>query len=416
MLGEPARLDPRRGARPRAPRSASTTASTSTPTPASRPDRRQRQRVEIIKCLRRDPTILVFDEPTSRAHAGGERAAVLGAAARSSSSEGATVALVSHKLDEILPATDEVTIMRDGRVVERLPDRRRRRAARWPGDGRPRGLAAVRGRGARRSSDTRSRRWPPTSRRRSPPKPSLRSRPRRVGARPRRRDRCSIDTRRSWSTPARSSASPASRATASGRWPTCCRASLRRSTRARSRSAGVAGADRPARRDGRGRRRGHPRGPPRLRLRARLTVAENIVPSPTPTASPGAGCSTGGRCGSGRPQLIVGVRDHRAGARRADALAVGRQPAARRPRPRAVGRRRRVLVAAQPTRGLDVGAIEYMGARLRAAAESGVGVLLISTELEEMLALADRIVRRPPRADRRRDGPRTRPTSSASAC
>ena len=52
----------------------------------------------------------------------------------------------------------------------------------------------------------------------------------------------------------------------------------------------------------------------------------------------------------------------------------------------------RVLVAAQPTRGLDVGAIEYMSARLRDAAADGVGVLLISTELEEILDLSDRIV------------------------
>jgi simple sugar transport system ATP-binding protein len=51
-----------------------------------------------------------------------------------------------------------------------------------------------------------------------------------------------------------------------------------------------------------------------------------------------------------------------------------------------------VLVAAQPTRGLDVGAIEYMGQRLRQAAAEGVGVLLVSTELEEVLALSDRIV------------------------
>jgi simple sugar transport system ATP-binding protein len=51
-----------------------------------------------------------------------------------------------------------------------------------------------------------------------------------------------------------------------------------------------------------------------------------------------------------------------------------------------------VLVAAQPTRGLDVGAIEYMSKRLREAAESGVGVLLISTELEEILELSDRVV------------------------
>jgi simple sugar transport system ATP-binding protein len=52
----------------------------------------------------------------------------------------------------------------------------------------------------------------------------------------------------------------------------------------------------------------------------------------------------------------------------------------------------KVLVAAQPTRGLDVGAIEYMGDRLRLAADQGVAVLLISSELEEILHLADRIV------------------------
>ena len=51
-----------------------------------------------------------------------------------------------------------------------------------------------------------------------------------------------------------------------------------------------------------------------------------------------------------------------------------------------------VLVAAQPTRGLDVGAIEYVSDRLREAAVGGVGVLLISTELEEVLDLADRII------------------------
>ena len=51
-----------------------------------------------------------------------------------------------------------------------------------------------------------------------------------------------------------------------------------------------------------------------------------------------------------------------------------------------------VLVAAQPCRGLDVGAIEFIGQRLRAAADRGIAVLLISNELEEILALADRIV------------------------
>jgi len=78
-----------------------------------------RQRVEIIKCLRRDPSILIFDEPTSVLTPGeSERLFdVLRLAVRE---ENRAVALVSHKLDEILHATDEVTIMRAGAVVKRM--------------------------------------------------------------------------------------------------------------------------------------------------------------------------------------------------------------------------------------------------------------------------------------------------------
>jgi general nucleoside transport system ATP-binding protein len=52
----------------------------------------------------------------------------------------------------------------------------------------------------------------------------------------------------------------------------------------------------------------------------------------------------------------------------------------------------RVLVAAQPTRGLDVGAIEFVHRRLIAARDAGLAVLLVSLELEEVRALADRIL------------------------
>jgi ABC-type uncharacterized transport system ATPase subunit len=58
---------------------------------------------------------------------------------------------------------------------------------------------------------------------------------------------------------------------------------------------------------------------------------------------------------------------------------------------RQIARNPKVLVAAQPTHGLDVGAVEYMTEQLRAVADEGVAVLLISTELEEILALSDRI-------------------------
>ena len=53
---------------------------------------------------------------------------------------------------------------------------------------------------------------------------------------------------------------------------------------------------------------------------------------------------------------------------------------------------RRALIAAQPTRGLDVGAIETVHAYLREAAAKGLAVLLLSEDLDEIRALADRIV------------------------
>jgi general nucleoside transport system ATP-binding protein len=59
---------------------------------------------------------------------------------------------------------------------------------------------------------------------------------------------------------------------------------------------------------------------------------------------------------------------------------------------RALSRRPRALVAAQPTRGLDVGAYAYVHEQLRRLSESGGGVLLISEDLDELLALADRLV------------------------
>jgi simple sugar transport system ATP-binding protein len=50
------------------------------------------------------------------------------------------------------------------------------------------------------------------------------------------------------------------------------------------------------------------------------------------------------------------------------------------------------LLAAQPTRGLDVGAVEAVYAQIRRARERGVGVLLISSELEELLSVCDRVL------------------------
>jgi simple sugar transport system ATP-binding protein len=51
----------------------------------------------------------------------------------------------------------------------------------------------------------------------------------------------------------------------------------------------------------------------------------------------------------------------------------------------------KLLLAAQPTRGLDVGSIEYVHRRIVEARDNGVAVLIISAELDEVLALGDRI-------------------------
>ena len=59
---------------------------------------------------------------------------------------------------------------------------------------------------------------------------------------------------------------------------------------------------------------------------------------------------------------------------------------------REVSRDPSVLVAAQPTRGLDVGAIEFVHRRLVEQRDAGKAVLLVSLELEEILSLSDRIL------------------------
>ena len=96
-----------------------------------------------------------------------------------------------------------------------------------------------------------------------------------------------------------------------------------------------------------------------------------------------------GRLGLHRPP------HHR--SRREDARPLGeaahplrRQPAEAAPRPRA-GRSPRLIVAVHPTRGVDVGATEAIHAALREQRARGAATLLISEDLDELLALSDRI-------------------------
>jgi simple sugar transport system ATP-binding protein len=81
----------------------------------------RRQRVEILKALMRGVDLLILDEPTSNL-APGEVAGLFGVL-RQLRAEGKGVVLITHKLHEILEITDSVVVLRDGRVSGRRPTR-----------------------------------------------------------------------------------------------------------------------------------------------------------------------------------------------------------------------------------------------------------------------------------------------------
>ena len=59
---------------------------------------------------------------------------------------------------------------------------------------------------------------------------------------------------------------------------------------------------------------------------------------------------------------------------------------------REIGQAPKVLLVGQPTRGVDIGAIEFIHAQLRALRDAGCALLVVSSELDEILALADRVL------------------------
>ncbi len=59
---------------------------------------------------------------------------------------------------------------------------------------------------------------------------------------------------------------------------------------------------------------------------------------------------------------------------------------------RELGQAPRILLVGQPTRGVDVGAIEFIYSQLRAMRDAGCAVLVVSSELDEILALSDRVL------------------------
>ncbi len=326
-----------------------------------------RQRVEILKALYRDASVLILDEPTA-VLTPGERDALF-AVLRSLRADGRTILLVTHKLAEVMEISDHVTVLRRGRVVARTataesseaqiaaamtgraayPELRRTPAA--PGAPVLRVTELTVGRG---------------------PKPALRTVSFAVrageivgiagvagngqdalvqaiiGLRPVASGRVRLDEHDI-------TAVPVARARAAGI------AYIPEDRAATGTAAGASAADNllMGRQGEAGlSRRGILRGNAIL-VRARRLIARNDVRIASEHVAVGT-------LSGGNLQKIVVARELDRGAA--------------------------LLIAEQPTRGVDVGAIEAIHARLIAERDAGRAVLLVSAELSEILALSDRVL------------------------
>jgi simple sugar transport system ATP-binding protein len=343
-----------------------------------------RQRVEIIKCLRRDPSILIFDEPTS-VLTPAESEVLFDTLRTVVHDEGRAVALVSHKLDEIMRATDEVTIMRQGAVVRHVATASVDAAEMAEAMvGRTVSLRSERVALGVADVDLDGSEIPDSHPELAPvvleiEGLSVRSRDGRTLL-----DDLSLHVRKG-------EIVGIAGVEGNGQRPLAdVLSSLMETSAGEIRvggtvvRSGVAGAmaaagigvipeDR------------HDSG-----VVLDMTVAENLALVDVADIAR-AGVLDRRQMRATAEQLIAEFEISCLGP---DApmfsLSGGNQQ--RVVLARELSREPEVLVAAQPTRGLDVGAIEYMTARLRQAAEAGVGMLLISSELEEILDLAHRIL------------------------
>lgn len=343
-----------------------------------------RQRVEIIKCLRHEPSILILDEPTS-VLTPAESEHLFEVLREGVVREGWAVALVSHKLDEVLQATDRITIMRDGRVVQQVmtadadaPSLARAMV------GRPVTLrAASAAIGAVTAADLAGDDGGPDEHT-GPPILEI------ADASARGRDGGVLLDRLSVKVFPGEIVGVAG-VEGNGQHPLSMLLSsllpldagavmvdgvpVRSGTAGAMMRAGIAviPADR------------HDSG-----CITEMSVAENLVLTSMDRYSR-RGVIRREEIAVRAVELVEEFAIHTPGPDTPlGQLSGGNQQ--RVVLARALSVSPRVLVAVQPTRGLDVGAVEYIGERLQRAAADGIGVLLVSTDLGEIAAFADRIV------------------------
>lgn len=353
-----------------------------------------RQRVEIIKCLGRRPRVIILDEPTS-ALTPAESQYLFDVLLTGVRTQGWAVALVSHKLDEILRATDRITVMRQGRVVDRLLTAEARVPALAQAMvGRPVPLRTVtaafeRDQVARDllDADPMDDEGPgQTAEPGAPTTPILQ-----------------VDNASVKGADGRVLLDGLSLAVGAGEIVGVAGVEGNGQTALADLLAGLLRLD-----DGTVQVKGRtvPTGVagamagagiavvPADRHRAGcvldMSVAENLM-IPFTHNMRRWGLLRQDAIRRNALQLIEEYDIRTSGP---DAL-LGELSGGNQQRTviaRALSASPEVMVAHQPTRGLDVGAIEYMGDRIRRSADLGIGVLLLSTDLREILSLADRVV------------------------
>jgi general nucleoside transport system ATP-binding protein len=349
----------------------------------------QRQRVEIIKCFRRNPSVVILDEPTSVLTVAESRE-LFRVLREVVAAEGRAVVLISHKLDEILSSTDRVTIMRGGVVV----------GSGSTGEATAAGLAramvgrdvslrvdaaavGMLGRVAAEVATDDEPAAPAAGVERS--QPSLRIRDAVAVAADGRvlLDGLSLDVH---------PGEILGLAGVEGNGQATVGDLLSSLVELRSGAVEIDGRPVPTGRAGMMGDSGvgvvpedrHGSG-----CVLGMTVAENLVLDDLQPALSGRWISP--KRLRAHAERLIGEFGIQTSSWDAPMWSLSGGNQQRVVLARELSRRPRVLVAAQPTRGLDVGAIEYMSERLRDAAGHGVAILLVSTELEEILALSDRI-------------------------
>jgi len=328
----------------------------------------QQQRVEILKALYRHADILILDEPTAVLTP--QEALELFGILRNLTREGMSIIFISHKLHEVLEIADRITVLRRGKRIETLPADGATEA----------GLARLM---VGRDVLLRVEKAPAT-----PQEPLLRVEDLRV------HDDRGLEAVRGVSLEAKAGeivgiagvdgngqtelveALTGLRPVAAGSFRVADNDLTTASTH-EILDAGV----------------GHiPEDRQRRGLVLEFTLAENIGLHDFDRAPNSRfGWLRPGRLVE-RAQTLLQEFDVRGGGPQTQAKALSGGNQQKVVVAREVGNDPSVLIAAQPTRGLDVGAIEFVHRRLVQERDEGRAILLVSLELDEILSLSDRIL------------------------